>query len=412
MLQQPRRAVLGLPEAARAAQRRRSTRASDRRLPGSVGIPVPENYSAPSYTGLEEDLNVHLQAFRLGDILFTVCSCEQWVDQSAQHQDAHRQGARATSIGYDWARRCTDNGDGTWACPNPGNPLEHLPPITAMPTSSGCARRSTTRQRLERPENLLRAESEPTDPAQIKGNYTHDETATAELGYRPDGPDRDGQRLQRLHRQLPRVPARRPLPQGAHRLGPALQRLHGHAPGRAWAATSTAARDLPPETRSRRRSRADVAAQRPARGRARRDRRDQRDRAYEAALPDDGGTAGRPVSQPQDIERFDAAFFTWNGGSNFTDSPRGAGAAPERRRLGRLRRPVRRGPDHARVPAGRRTCRATAGGQRVAVDRALRGLRLPLRQRRGTCAPRRRAPTASWSTGCAGRRRRGGALPR
>ena len=42
--------------------------------------------------------------------------------------------------------------------------------------------------------------------------------------------------------------------------------------------------------------------------------------AYEAALPNDGGSA-QPVQQPQDIERFDATFFKWVGGSNFTDNP-------------------------------------------------------------------------------------------
>ncbi|HEV3228192.1 MAG TPA: hypothetical protein VGY97_01860, partial [Solirubrobacteraceae bacterium] len=41
---------------------------------------------------------------------------------------------------------------------------------------------------------------------------------------------------------------------------------------------------------------------------------------YTAALPADGGAAG-PVSHPRDIMRFDGAFFTWNGGDNFTDNP-------------------------------------------------------------------------------------------
>ena len=47
-----------------------------------AGIPVPENYSAPGYTGLEEDIDVHLQAVRLGEIFLPICSCEQWWDQS------------------------------------------------------------------------------------------------------------------------------------------------------------------------------------------------------------------------------------------------------------------------------------------------------------------------------------------
>jgi hypothetical protein len=43
-------------------------------------------------------------------------------------------------------------------------------------------------------------------------------------------------------------------------------------------------------------------------------------RAYETSLPDDGGSA-RALEQPLDVKRFAASFFTWNGGSNFTDNP-------------------------------------------------------------------------------------------
>ena len=43
---------------------------------------MPENISLPAYSGLEETMSVHLQAFRIGDILFTLCSCEQWHEQS------------------------------------------------------------------------------------------------------------------------------------------------------------------------------------------------------------------------------------------------------------------------------------------------------------------------------------------
>src|SRR5437764_10124688 len=54
----------------------------------ALGIPVPENYSAPSQFGLEDTNGVHMQALRLGDpgaenaMLLTICSCEQWVEQS------------------------------------------------------------------------------------------------------------------------------------------------------------------------------------------------------------------------------------------------------------------------------------------------------------------------------------------
>ena len=43
-------------------------------------------------------------------------------------------------------------------------------------------------------------------------------------------------------------------------------------------------------------------------------------KAYALTLPDDGG-ADQALVQPKDIERFDAATFTWDGGNNYTDNP-------------------------------------------------------------------------------------------
>jgi len=43
--------------------------------------------------------------------------------------------------------------------------------------------------------------------------------------------------------------------------------------------------------------------------------------AYDRLLPPAGGTPGRAVSQPSDVNRFDVAEFTWDGGSNYTDDP-------------------------------------------------------------------------------------------
>jgi hypothetical protein len=42
--------------------------------------------------------------------------------------------------------------------------------------------------------------------------------------------------------------------------------------------------------------------------------------AYALTLPDDGGQ-DQALTQPKDIERFDAATFTWDGGNNYTDNP-------------------------------------------------------------------------------------------
>ena len=42
---------------------------------------------------------------------------------------------------------------------------------------------------------------------------------------------------------------------------------------------------------------------------------------YEAGLPADGGVPGTPVQQPASINRFSFASYRWVGGSNYTDTP-------------------------------------------------------------------------------------------
>ncbi len=178
-----------------------------------LGIPVPENISLPSYTGLEETMSVHLQAFRIGDILFTLCSCEQWHEQSRNIKTRTNRTQGDQWNGYVW-------------------PCE---PDGATITQHECDRMRAQvlndAAGWNDPEYAPYAESEPTNVEEIKGNYTHSELP-AEQGYTLTVAIGNGERLQRLHRDLPRVPARRPLPQVADRLGPALERLHGDAPRR------------------------------------------------------------------------------------------------------------------------------------------------------------------------------------
>jgi Neutral/alkaline non-lysosomal ceramidase, N-terminal len=284
----------------------------------SRGIPLPENYSAPSYTGLAEDVSVHLQAFRLGEILFTVCSCEQWKDQSyniktrtdlAQGNDYH---------GYDWASRCTYDGDpaGTWTCPDPRNPATALPPIAAQEFARMKAQVNNDATGWNDLSNILWAESEPTDPAQIKGNYAHEELPPA-LGYRltvPISMANDYNGYIASYREYQRGDHYRKAltgwgPHSSDYMSSRLVALGGHLKG---------GPDLPAEV-GQEKVPVDLALN------------DQRaDKlgeigetsvsAYEATLPNDGGPAAA-VEQPQDIERFSAAFFKWNGGSNFTDNP-------------------------------------------------------------------------------------------
>ena len=227
--------------------------------------------------------------------------------------------------------------------------------------------------------NLLWAESEPTDTTQIKGNYTHDELPS-ELGYRltvPISMANDYNGYIASYREYQRGDHYRKAltawgPHSSDYLASRLVAMGGHLNG---------GPDLPAET-GQEKVAADVALN---------DQRadklgqigDTSVKAYEASLPDDGGhrTGARAAARR---ERFAAAFFKWNGGSNFTDNPRVEVQRLERRRVdadyagqsGEI--PVTR-----RVPAGRGRAELPRGRPRVALDRPLRGLRRQLRHDRG-----------------------------
>ena len=81
-----------------------------------LGIPVPANYAAPwLHRASRRTSTCTSRRSGSGDILFTVCSCEQWADQSRKHRDAGPTAVIGNEhLGYDWkAHSCTQNGDGT-----------------------------------------------------------------------------------------------------------------------------------------------------------------------------------------------------------------------------------------------------------------------------------------------------------
>src|SRR3954453_1775625 len=156
-----------------------------------LGIPVPENYSAPSHAALEDTYGVHMQAFRMGEILFTVCSCEQWVEQAYNIKTRTDPvpgnewlGYDPTSPDADPSLRCVKNNDGTykddgsgtgtWAC-NPGGKLgdrlvQHM--RSQVLNDAG----GWDDPPFAEPRRGMQAESEPTDLTKVRGNFTHDDT--------------------------------------------------------------------------------------------------------------------------------------------------------------------------------------------------------------------------------------------
>ncbi len=309
-------------------------RADDRRLPGARD-PRPRELRRPRLPGLEEDIDVHLQGIRLGELYLPICSCEQWYDQSTNIETRTDKVLGNEHLGYDWGAQCTPNdpedayeadgtGTGTWSCPNPHDSSQTLT-ISDLRYKRMRAQVNNDAAGWNDLANVLTADSEPVDPRQIKGNYTHDDDAahrSAELGYDltiPISMANDYNGYIATYREYQRGDHYRKALTGwgphssdymATRLvyiGRALQ-----DPDVGLPSDMVDERLLEPKTT------ADLAlndARATALGTVGKAAVD----AYEAALPDEAPV--EVVSQPADTERFGAAFFTWNGGSNFTDNP-------------------------------------------------------------------------------------------
>ena len=159
-------------------------------------IDTPENYSAFSYSGLQEDLNVHLQAVRIGPLFLPMCSCEQWWDQSRNIElrtdkivgnettpPPRESGEHSATTGASSARRTTtapirrtttgtgtDAGTGTWNCPN------STPPVTNHEYQVMRAQVNNPANGWNNIENAAQAEGEPESP--IRSRATTPTTTT------------------------------------------------------------------------------------------------------------------------------------------------------------------------------------------------------------------------------------------
>ena len=295
-----------------------------------AGIPLPQNYGAPSYTGLQETFQVHLQVIRLGDVVLTVCPCEQWGDQSRNIKSRADTIAGNQYLGWDWTELCEASGS-EWICPDPravgdwdDDPSQ--PPADGTLTISDLAYRRIRAQvrndadGWDDPDAIEEAEAEPADPALIRGNYTHTELAP-EFGYElvvPIGMANDYWGYIATYREYQRGDHYRKALTG---LGPhssdwLATRLVAMAGALQGDPVSTALIQYGPLDQL---YMVDGLHQE-ARAIALGNDGDVFLAAYEQTLPPDLGPPA-PLVQPESITRFDVATFTWRGGSNYTDDP-------------------------------------------------------------------------------------------
>lgn len=307
---EPGAPILGLPDCERSPEPVPSPLTWDQLK--ELGLPVPEHYDAPAVGAVEENARIKLQVVRLGEMLLASCACEPQMDL-VRNLESRLDPVRGNiDDGYDWSSRCTPAGAADSTCDLAGNSL-------TVPNAALARMRAQVHNDASGWDDLAYAPfagSEPADPALIKGNFTRrelgpvlgfklpialghtsdyngytvsyreymarDHYRKALTSYGPHTADHINSQLVAIASALKGGPGRTPSPlDPLAAVDEARQEALAVAIGRA----SSAALD-----------------------------------AWEAALPDDLGPIAA-LTEPTDITRFQAAMFSWRGGSTAVDNP-------------------------------------------------------------------------------------------
>ena len=309
-----------------------------------AGVPIPDNYDNPAYFALEENNRLHLQAFKMGEVVVASCACEAQVDLILNFESRANEVQGDIWDGFDWTApnrlpqtgevlpapmKCTqaDPPSGDWTCTrNPDYPQPRA--VLSSFTATDYEYRRMKAQihndaaGWDAPENVAAALSEPYDTEKIFGNFTKEELS-ADDGYKlPIGVghagDFNGYTVSYREFQSWDDYRKSLGSYGAHtadymstRMVRLAQTLNGTPMDEV--PDTELERDIlrgqPDEARQVAMSTALGATSMAAW------------EAWQKALPVDKGPVGEPVEQPEDIKRFDAATFKWRGGSNATDNP-------------------------------------------------------------------------------------------
>jgi hypothetical protein len=291
----------------------------------AAGVPIPDSYSATALTAVEETAAVHVMAMRLGDLGVTFCPCEQFTDTALNVQTRLDRLEGNLWRGWDWTSQTTpagrawcvptDGQEGMTTCADPRNPAADLPPVPDRDVELMLAQVNNDAAGWETDVLSLFGESEAWDPAEVYGNFTHVEQtahgygmvvsvgmANDYFGYVPE------YREMRAHEHYRKALNGLGL-HGADYLANRMVALGAAING--GPAVQLSPQDLAYQAESGRALAVSTALGQIA---------DAYTAVYEAALPADGGTPAI-LTQPGDIERFDAATLSWVGGSNYTDMP-------------------------------------------------------------------------------------------
>jgi hypothetical protein len=308
---EPGAPILGLPDCERSPESVPSPLTWDQLK--ALGLPVPEHYDAPAVGAVEENARLKLQVVRLGEVLLASCACEPQMDLVRNLESRLDATPGNLDDGYDWSSRCTPSSGGVSTCDLDGTTL-------SVPDAALTRMRAQVHNDAAGWDDLAYAPfagGEPADPALIKGNFSRRELSPS-LGFRlpvalGHSSDYNGYTVS-YREYMARDHYRKALTSyGPHTadhintqlvaIASALKGGRGRLPSPLDALAE--ADELRQESLAIAIGRASSAAL----------------DAWERALPNDFGPVA-PLTQPTDIMRFDAATFSWRGGSTAVDNPR------------------------------------------------------------------------------------------
>ncbi len=279
-----------------------------------AGLPLPDNYALSSFSAVEENLRLKLQVVRLGEVLLASCSCEPQVDLVLNLESRLDTLQGNIKDGYDYAPTCRRAG-ADWSCADPRDATKRIT-VTAAAYARMLAQVHNDAKGWDDPSQVLEAQSEPSDPQVIKGNFTKTELPAARgyalpvgLGHTGDYSGYTVSYREYQNRESYRKALTAYGPHTADYMVTRLVTMAGSLKGGS---------PLQPEPND-------------AQGQADEVRQESQARAlgqlasfsydgWAAQLPDDVGPAVATV-QPRDVRRFDGVSFTWRGGGNYVDNP-------------------------------------------------------------------------------------------
>lgn len=154
----------------------------------AAGVPIPTSYSASSLTAVEETAAVHLQVFKLGDIVATMCPCEQFTSGALNLVSRLDKQAGNLWHGYDWLcqlspqhpARAGESAEVTAFCERQQARYPDSRGRQGSLDDAGALARIRAQIHndaagWETDPFSLGGEAEALDPAAILGNFTHEE---------------------------------------------------------------------------------------------------------------------------------------------------------------------------------------------------------------------------------------------